>query len=236
MTYGFGGNNARPDIMDVIRRRLHDEHGEFWTDDDLIVHMQTSFTKVFDTIMRHNNEVGIFSADVTYTASSEKVDISTPTAGMRRFEKVEDRTDSQPGPLWTCIQNSEDKHVYNMVGAYGVVAGMPAYRIVQTMAPTASAFAMTTYIEASPPPTSNRSLRIYGQWTGPDFSVATGTSGMPMEGEQLAIIETCIVAKFQESDEIPQSWLNERKEAQMHMKQTIRSWKRGPKRIRYIPD
>jgi len=234
---GFTGNNTRLELQEVIMRQLHDPFNQFWAPEDIHNHMQRAFSLIYNEQNRIGAELGLQHADVTYTASAEQVDITSGISGFRRITMVEDRTDSQPGPLWNNEQNLEDLQKFNSSSADPVrLFHSPTYAIYVQQTVAASVITNTIYIRAAPPPTSARTLRIYAQCLGPDFSVETGTSGLLIECENVAIILTCIFAKFQEMDNAPGPWKELHDKAEKDMRKSLRSFKRGPKRVRYLDD
>lgn len=232
------GNNTRLELQEVIMRQLHDPFNQFWAPEDIYNHMQRAFGLIFNLQNRLTNELGIVTKDVTYTALAEQVDITSGIGGFRLITMVEDRTDSQPGPLWHNRQNIEDLQRGNYLAAYPIrLFHSPEYAIyVQQSVGAGGVITNTVYIRAAPPPSSARSLRVYYQNIGPDFSAATGTSGLLMECESVAITQACIFAKFQEMDNAPASWAILYKDGLDTMRRALRSIKRGPKRIRHTDD
>jgi len=170
----------------------------------------------------------------TFTADNEKEHTSV---GRIKLTMLEDRTDRQPGPLWYPSESLEQQHEYNWVMTSSeYYVDNPKYIIKYIESSVDGEPWTDLIIIASPIPTSRRTLRLYYQGFPPSLSSDTMRSTLMPEEEEVAVIRTCILAKFQEIDKAPPEWVVLLKDAELNMRHAIRPIKRGPKRITYIPD
>jgi hypothetical protein len=175
-------------------------------------------------------------ANASFLADNTKELTQTPRI---KILMLEDRTDRQPGPLWYPSEALDQQHMYNWVlQSAEYYDEMPKYKVMYTYFQFSSSSYKTADLQiyASPIPKSTRSLRLYYQGVPPTLNADVVRSGLLPEEEEVAVIRTCILAKFQEVDKAPRDWKEQLKDAELNMRQAIRPLKRGPKRVIYIPD
>jgi len=231
------GNNTLSNLRSAVRQQLNDVAGDFWSTAALNQYLQEAINSVHDETIRMAGDRSLWTKDWTYTANAESVNISITDHVVRRILFLEDRTDETPGPMWTCAPGLSDLFDWRLqppdTARY---YDYTEYRIVLKETGTGASKAHTITCYANPAPGVARSLRLHYQPGPPDMSTDTYKSGMLPEAEALAVWLACILAKFQEMDGAPESWLREYQRREDHLRGIVSPVKRGPREIRYIAE